>query len=179
MRAGSVYSVPDPRDLLHRPPLVAGFTVRGPPKNEAFTFTLVNIHTDPDEVEYEVDALADVFEAVRNNGDHEDDIILLGDLNAGPDELGRLGRLPGIRAAVYGTTTNTRRTEIYDNLVFDSRSTGEYTGRWGVLDLEQEYRLTREQALDVSDHLPVWAEFRPYEAASGSLATAPDVPRRR
>ncbi|MCA9114671.1 MAG: endonuclease/exonuclease/phosphatase family protein [Planctomycetaceae bacterium] len=179
VRAGSVYSVPDPQDLLHRPPLVAGFIVRGPPASEAFSFTLINIHTDPDEVEYEVDALADVYEAVRQNGDREDDIILLGDLNASPQQLGRLGRLPGLRPAIYGVPTNTRRNKEYDNILLDSRATTEFTGEAGVLDLEQVYRLTREQALDVSDHLPVWATFRPYEAGTGPIAAGPRSPRRQ
>ena len=179
VRPGSVYTVPDPQDQLHRPPLVAGFIVRGQPKAEAFTFTLINVHTDPDEVEYEVDALADVFLAVRDNGDNEDDIILLGDLNASPQQLGRLGRLPGLRPTIYGVTTNTRRTKAYDNLLIDSRATTEFTSRAGVLDLEQVYGLTRDQAIDVSDHLPVWAEFRVQEALSGPIATAPEGPRRR
>ena len=36
--------------------------------------------------------------------------------------------------------------------------------RWGVYDLERNLGLSREQALQVSDHLPVWAEFRVWEA---------------
>ena len=64
----AMYTVEDPDDLLHREPLVAGFRARGAPANEAFTFTLVNIHTDPDETDGEIDALADVFQAVRNDG---------------------------------------------------------------------------------------------------------------
>ena len=58
---GSVYTVNDPQDLLHREPLVARFRVRGPPPEKAFTFQLADIHTDPDETDTELDALADVF----------------------------------------------------------------------------------------------------------------------
>ena len=39
-----------PTICLHREPLVGWFRVRGPDASQAFTFTLVNIHTDPDEV---------------------------------------------------------------------------------------------------------------------------------
>ncbi len=78
---GSMYTVDDPDDRLHREPMVAGFTVRGPPPAQAFTFTLIDIHTDPDEVASEMNALDDVYRAVRDDGRHEDDIILLGDLN--------------------------------------------------------------------------------------------------
>ncbi len=162
----SVCTVNDPQDLLHREPLVARFRVRGPPAEQAFTFILVNIHTDPDETDTELDALADVFTAVQRAGG-EDDVILLGDLNVDEYHLGRLGQLPGITYAITGTTTNTRRNKMYDNLVFDARTTTEYTKQWGVLDLMAEYGLSEEAALEVSDHLPVWAAWSVYEAGTG------------
>ena len=86
----AVYTVDDPDDLLHREPLVAPFRVRGPPAADAFTFTLIDIHTDPDEVRSELDALDDVIQAVRNDGRGEDDVILLGDLNTDDEHLGRI-----------------------------------------------------------------------------------------
>ena len=95
-------------------------------------------------------------------------MILLGDLNVDDRHLGRLGQLPGIAWAVSGQMTNTRRNRAYDNIVFDRRTTAEYTGYWGVLDLMTEFRLSPEQALAVSDHLPVWAEFRVLEAGAGA-----------
>ncbi len=159
----SVYTASDPQDSLHREPLVAHFRVRGPPPEKAFTFQLVNIYTDPDETDIELDALADVFAAVQQAG-NEDDVILLGDLNVDEYHLGRLGLLPGIAYAISGTTTNTRRDKMYDNLVFDARATAEFTGRSGVLDVMIEFGLTEQQALEVSDHFPVWAEFSTLEA---------------
>jgi endonuclease/exonuclease/phosphatase family metal-dependent hydrolase len=168
----SVYTVPDPRDLLHREPLVATFQTRTPQGTIPFTFKLVNIHTDPDETDIELDALDDVFLAVQQDGSGEDDVILLGDLNVDEYHLGQLGRLPGIAYVVSGTTTNTRRNHAYDNLVFHRGATTEYTGRWGVLDLEAEYGLTRDQALDVSDHLPVWAEFSTSEMPAAAPVAA-------
>ncbi len=170
----SVYTAADPQDLLHREPMVARFRVLGLPAEQAFTFTLVDIHTDPDETTTELDALADVFQAVQRNGSGEDDVILLGDLNVDEYHLGRLGRLPDIAWVVSDVTTNTRRTKSYDNLVFNRQATTEYTGRWGVLDLMAEYRLSKDQALDVSDHFPVWAEFGTREGRfGGPIATRP------
>jgi endonuclease/exonuclease/phosphatase family metal-dependent hydrolase len=169
-----MYTISDPDDLLHREPLVAGFRVRGPPAERAFTFTLINIHTDPDETDTELDALDDVFRAVRADGRQEDDVILLGDLNVDDEHLGQLGQVPDIAWAVLGTPTNTRGTRQYDNLVFDQRATTEFTGRVGVLDLMREYNLTLDEALEVSDHLPVWAEFDAEEGGRpGRLATRP------
>jgi endonuclease/exonuclease/phosphatase family metal-dependent hydrolase len=171
MDRSSLYTVRDDDDLLHREPLVAGFRARGAPPDQAFTFTLVNIHTDPDEVDTEVDALADVFRAVRADGREEDDIILLGDLNADEQHLGALGQITGISVAIAGTPTNTRANKQYDNLVFHLPSTSEFSGRAGVLDLMGQYNLTLEQALEVSDHLPVWGEFSVYEGGqAGRLA---------
>lgn len=159
----AAYSIDDPDDLLHRPPLVCPFRVRGPPSNETFTFTLINVHTDPDEVDQELDVLADVYREVRRHSGGEDDIILLGDLNTDDRHLGRLGEVAGIRVVIAGAPTNTRQTKQYDNLALHGRSTTEFTGRAGVFDLMREYNLTLKQTLEVSDHLPVWAEFSAYE----------------
>jgi deoxyribonuclease-1-like protein len=161
----SVYTVPDPSDLLHREPLVARFKVRNVPAGQKpFTFSLVNIHTDPDETKTELDALADVFTTVQNNGSGEDDVILLGDLNVDEFHLGRLGQLPNIAHAISGLKTNTRQTKMYDNIIFNANATTEYTGRFGVLNLMTEYHLSESQALEISDHMPVWAEFRVQES---------------
>ncbi len=178
---GSVYTVDDPDDRLHREPMVAGFTVRGPPPAQAFTFTLIDIHTDPDEVASEMNALDDVFRAVRDDGRHEDDIILLGDLNTDDGHLGELGQMPYLIAAISKTPSNTRGNKLYDNIIFDRRATTEYTGRAGVLNLMREYQLSLQDALEVSDHFPVWAEFSVYEGGQrgGAVASAPGEERSR
>ncbi|REK19239.1 MAG: endonuclease/exonuclease/phosphatase [Planctomycetota bacterium] len=170
----ALYTVEDPDDLLHREPLVGWFRVRGPPATEAFTFSLVNIHTDPDETDQELDALADVFRAVQRDGRGEDDVIILGDLNVDEANLGRLGEISNIRWAVSGVATNTRGTKQYDNIVFSGVATSEYTGRWGVFDMIRQFNLTVDEALKVSDHQPVWAEFSLQEGGQpGRIATRP------
>ena len=168
--AGSIGVVPDPAGKLHRPPMHARFRTRVIPASLAFTFWLVDIHTDPDEVPAEIDALADVFTSMRTSHPDEDDVILLGDLNAGPPQFGRFTRMPGATWAVSGTTTNTRRTKTYDNLIFDRSATAEYLGRWGVLDLQSSFGIPLEQALEVSDHNPVWGAFYPCEAPHAASA---------
>lgn len=173
-----VYTMDDPEDLLHREPLVANFRVVGLPQDQAFTFNLVNIHTDPDEVAKEVDVLDNAFYAVRdtvaqdgrgNSLLQEDDVILLGDLNADVKHFGELGKIPNL-GHVIDETTNTRRTHQYDNIVFDIKNTAEFTGRGGVFDFMREYNLKLEDALLVSDHLPVWAEFSVYEGGPPQVA---------
>jgi deoxyribonuclease-1-like protein len=175
LEADSVYTIPDASDRLHREPLVARFRTRSAPRGREFTFTLVDVHTDPDEVRDEVDLLDEVIRFVRRSDEREDDVILLGDLNADERHLGQLASLPNVGWAISGLPTNTRRTETYDNLVFDRRATSEYTGRSGVLDLEATYGLSREQALEVSDHLPVWAEFTDTEAVGAIADRSPTI----
>jgi len=175
----SVYTINDPSNRLHRPPLVASFRVRGPPPQQAFTFTLINIHTDPDLTVTELDAMGDAFKVVRDYNPNEDDVLVLGDLNVDDRHLGKLGQIPGITWAISGQATNTRQTKQYDNIVFHRQNTVEFSGRSGVLNLCKEYNLTLDQALEVSDHFPIWAEFGVYEGQQPSgLATRPgDAPR--
>ncbi len=174
-----LYTLDDPDDLLHREPLVGWFRVRGPPAQQGFTFSLVNIHTDPDEVDEEINVLDDVMRVVRDDGRNEDDVILLGDLNADDRHFDELGRLPQVGWAISGIPTNTRGTKQYDNLVFFGNATREYMGRSGVFDFMREYNLTIDEALEVSDHLPVWAEFSIYEGGEiGRVAARPGTSAR-
>lgn len=161
----SVGTMTDTNDLLHREPMVTRFRARTHSPAHAFTFWMVNIHTDPDEVPQEIAALADVFQVMQRARSDEDDVILLGDLNANESQLGRLGQIPGMHWAVRGVMTNTRQTKAYDNILFQGQSTREFTGRWGVYDLERNLRISRDEALKISDHLPVWAEFQVWESA--------------
>lgn len=166
----SIATMQDPADLLHREPFAARFRTRTSAPDKAFTFYLVNIHTDPDEVKQEVNALGDAYQAILSQSPPEDDVIVLGDLNASEKQLGKLGQIKGMRWVVTGDVmTNTRQNKAYDNIVFYGPSTAEFTGSWGVLNFEQEFQLTRDQALKVSDHFPVWAEFQIWEAPKQGL----------
>lgn len=167
-----IFTVNDPDDLLHREPLAAMFRVRGPPPEQAFTFVLVNVHTDPDLAQAECNTLAQVYQVVRRASGGEDDIIMLGDFNADEKQLGDLTKLDGVQPIVRGVFTNTRQTAGYDNLIRHCPSTTEFSGKWGVFDVQRFFNLRPEQALQVSDHYPVWAEFSAYESATpGRVAT--------
>jgi endonuclease/exonuclease/phosphatase family metal-dependent hydrolase len=156
----SVATMSDPTDVLHREPLVARFRTRINSAGNPFSFWLVNIHTDPDEVASEINVLAGVFQVMQTARADEDDVILLGDLNASEREFDQLGQIPGIAWAVTGITTNTRKNKMYDNILFNRFATTEFTGRWGVADIQSVFGLTQDQALEISDHFPVWAAFR-------------------
>ena len=160
---GTVHLVGDPAGRFRHKPLVAAFRARGPAEAEAFTFTLIDVQVDPARAAAELDLLAAVYRAVRDDGRNEDDIILLGDLEADPEHLGQLGRVPDLVAAVSNIPTTTRGGRLADNILFDRLATVEFTGRAGVFDLMRECDVSLAAALEISEHLPVWAEFSVYE----------------
>jgi hypothetical protein len=159
----TVTSVDNRSGHFRHPPLVAAFQSRGPVPQDAFTFTLINVHTPPDRAEAELDLLAAVYRAVRDDGRNEDDVILLGDLGADEEHLGQLGQVANLTPALAGVPTTTRGTRRADNLLFDRRATTEYTRRSGVVDLMREFNVQLREAVEISDHLPAWAEFSVYE----------------
>lgn len=178
----AAYTVADPDDLLHREPLVASFRCRRAEPDLAFTFTLINIHTDPtpQTLREELTILDNVFQSVRSHPRGEDDVILLGDFNANYQHMGDLNRMPNLVFAVTNSSagkllaTNITGKAQYDNLVFDRAATQEFLGRSGVFDFLREYNLSQAQAKLVSDHLPVWAEFSVYEGGvPGRVAARP------
>ncbi|MBW2995523.1 endonuclease/exonuclease/phosphatase family protein [Candidatus Woesearchaeota archaeon] len=152
----SAFVVGDKDDLLHREPLVADFQVR----NGTFDFTLINIHTDPDETKQELNYLDDVYRAVQEADPYENDVILLGDFNEPGDNLYELGNMHDMIIALSDRSikTNTRNTMQYDNILFD-KNTAEYTGEFGIFDYENEFGISKDEALMISDHRPVAAKF--------------------
>ncbi len=175
----AVYVVQDEAGRLRREPLVASFLARGPNPNETFTFTAINVHCDPSQLATELELLDDVFRAVRDDGRGEDDVILLGDLGVdmlrdAQRQLGPLAQMPNAVLAISDLPSTTRGTRLVDNIVFDRRATAEFTGRCGVVDLIREFELSMRQAVEISDHLPIWAEFSVYEGGqAGHLASTP------
>jgi endonuclease/exonuclease/phosphatase family metal-dependent hydrolase len=166
------YLVEDPDDVLRREPLVTWFRTRGVPPDQAFTFSLVNVHLDAASPEQEVAYLANLFRAVRNDGRYEDDVIIAGDFNVGDEELEPVRAASGLTWIIRQTPTNTRATAQYDNIILDGRATTEFSGRSGVFDFLRQFNLTLPDALAISDHLPVWAEFhcREDSAVDGSAS---------
>lgn len=173
---GTPYVVADPDDMLHREPFVGWFRTIGIDGQRSFTFSLVNLHVDPDLVPEELAWLDDLMSAVRNDGRFEDDVILLGDFNASDDELIPALANTGLNWLIRGVKTNTRNTAAYDNIIINPRATVEFTGRSGNLDFMPFFNITQAQALEISDHLPVWAEFAIEEGrSSGFVARSDDV----
>lgn len=164
-------TVRDAQGMMPRPPLATRFQCIELPEGQGFTFTLLNVHTAPDQALQELRALESVVAATRQLLPMEDDIIVLGDFNASTSQIAAVRWFPAQAAAIPNESmTNTRQSKNYDNLVFDGRATIEYTGRSGVFVFQQLYQLSPEQALEVSDHCPVWGEFSIFESRGAALA---------
>jgi deoxyribonuclease-1-like protein len=144
-------------------PLVGLFRACGPAADEAFTFRLLSVAVDPSQVDAELALVATAYRAVRDRHSEEDDLILLGTFNAETPQMDQFQQSLGLSAVIDRVPTTTRGTGIADNLMFPRNATTEFTGRSGVVDLMREFNLTMQEALEVSDHLPVWAEFSVYE----------------
>ena len=169
----SAYIVHDDSNRMYREPMVASFETRAVPTNglRPFRFTVINAHTDPDlvspqDIANEINVLDDVFVRVRQyeyDAAGEEDFLLVGDLNVDADHLQELGAIPGMVSLAGNMVTNTRRNATYDHILLDANTTREYTGNHGVVDFQSHLGMTLNQALLISDHMPVWAEFNAYE----------------
>jgi hypothetical protein len=153
-----LYSVEDPQDLLSYEPLVGWFRARGIDPKEAFTFTCVNVAIHPSRMENEIGLLPELFRTIRRDGRQEDDLIIAGDFEASDSRLEFL-KGEGIVATLQGIPTTVRGTAMLDQILHPKNATDESIGRAGVFDFLREFNLSIEEALEISDHLPVWADY--------------------
>lgn len=153
-----LYTVEDPQNLVEYDPLVGWFRSKGAPKDKAFTFSLVNLRIDSLQAEREVQLLPDLIRSVRQDGRNEDDVILIGDFCSSDSKLTSLRKL-GMLFGLEGVATTVSGDDMLDNIVFPARSTDEFTGRSGTVDFLRQFNLSLDQAFQISNHMPVWAEF--------------------
>ena len=174
-----LYTIDDRHNLMSYDPFVGWFRTRGSNPESAFTFTLVNVQIDPVALAQEINVLDDILFAVRDDGRGEDDVILLGDFQTAPGQFGDIDRISNVGFSVINVPTNVESTATLDNLIFHKPATGEFSGHAGVFDFLRKYNLDLETALEISDHLPVWAQFSVFEGGEvGRVATTIDAPMR-
>ena len=165
------FPAPDIYNIMHRTLYVTSFRCTEP-ATEPFTFTLMNVHVDPDEIETEIPALQGIVQNVVQQMPEEDDFIVLGDFNVAAKGLAEKPMLANQFAVIPSElATNTAGTKSIDNIVFDYEATLEYQGNSGVMDIATEYGLTLDEAALVSDHMPVWSEFSIYEKVPAAIAS--------
>jgi endonuclease/exonuclease/phosphatase family metal-dependent hydrolase len=163
---------------MERPPFVATF------KFDRFDFTLLNCHivygegsgtgskkpTRQEEIVY----LAEIVEKVLKQNKEEKDLMVVGDFNNPPDHLNwralqQLGYTAVFKGSDYKTTVALNDNgNLYDNIWLNERYTGRnFTGNRGVCNVYDTFVVNsgvskelEELRNNVSDHKPIWSEFR-------------------
>ncbi len=164
--SGHVGNVADfPRTHRHQPYL-ATF------RSGTFDFRFLLIHT---RWTTEADRAAEVAQIARDfhGFQHltaERDVILAGDFNYPSDspKMGQVRNLPdSVNLIPAGTKTTLKESgegfsSGYDHLYVNTQATREGTGKGSAYDFVAGlgYTDTQQARSEISDHLPVWAEFR-------------------
>jgi len=158
----SDYVYNDVDDVFEREPYIASF------RSGNFDFTLVGIHTKPDDAYSEIGNLTHVVNSVLSENPNEKDIIVLGDLNADgtyfdEDDLTN----PFKASKFYWVITNdvdtmTTTDYTYDRIVLmNATYSQEYVeDSAGVFYFDIEYEISNSPLIEeVSDHYPIYAEY--------------------
>lgn len=148
-------------DGVARPPYYGYFKSRLGGEG-GFDFILMLAHTKPPEgavLQGELTKLAQNYAAVRDHNTTEGDVLLAGDLNAGPGYVHfRTNLITNLRlraTIAQGTSTMVTGDRTNDNILFGPPTVQDYTNRSGV----DAFGDTTPDHAEVSDHRPVWAEF--------------------
>jgi deoxyribonuclease-1-like protein len=167
----------DPEDKLHREPFVARFQVREELSSNPFSFVMVNVHLDPKDGVAELDHISDLLNALQSMYQgQEDDILIVGDFNLSPGKMfkeTKFAARPEWKPVLDDRVmTNTRKNQAYDNILYHMDNTSEFLRRQGVIDLEARFKISLDEALEISDHLPIWAAFALDESGPQNVAAA-------
>ena len=148
-------------DTFEREPFIAHFKA----KNGDFTFTLVDIHTKPEDATAEITFLPNVFSEARTHT-AEADVICLGDFNADGSYFNENSYSSIFPSSTFDwlisnslDTTQASSSNTYDRIVTYLASDEDFDGAAGVYRYDQVLSLGSTTADQVSDHYPVYAEF--------------------
>lgn len=157
------YVYNDANDKFEREPYIATF------KSKNFDFTLVGIHTKPDNAKQEIADLNTVVSETLAANPDEKDIIVMGDFNADGSYFNENDNTNPFKASKYSwVISNDMDTMVKTNWTYDrivmtnSTLNHEYIPHSAsVFYYDQKYGITDKNFVaDVSDHYPVYAEFR-------------------
>jgi endonuclease/exonuclease/phosphatase family metal-dependent hydrolase len=131
------------RNDFNRPPIAATFKI------ENYTFTIYNMHTDPDEVTEELNELEKIV--LENN---EGNIMILGDLNADGNYYNNKKEVQfdswNWIIKDQEDTTVSKNDNSYDRIILNSDMSDEFL----------DYGIYRDNIdKKISDHYLIWGEF--------------------
>jgi endonuclease/exonuclease/phosphatase family metal-dependent hydrolase len=156
----SAYVYNDSGDVFEREPFIASL------RSGNFDFTLIGIHTKPDDAYNEIGNLTVVFDYVESQN-NERDVIALGDFNADGSYFKEDSTDNPLRAQGYywvignGVDTMTKTDYTYDRMIMTSYTySSEYiAGSANVYNFENIYGLNQTFTESISDHFPIYVEF--------------------
>ena len=160
---GSDYVYNDTDDVFEREPYIASF------RGGNFDFTLVGIHTKPHDADSEISNLPDVVDSILADNPNETDIIVMGDFNADGRYFNEDDSTNPFKASKYlwvitnDMDTMTKTNNTYDRMVMmNATFNHEYINSSAtVFYFDTEYEISDEEFVwDVSDHYPIYANFR-------------------
>jgi endonuclease/exonuclease/phosphatase family metal-dependent hydrolase len=160
---GSQYVYNDTYDIFEREPYIASF------RSGNFDFTLVGIHTKPEDANSEIGHLADVVTSILAENPSEKDIIVMGDFNADGSYFDEDSNSNPFKSSEFhwvvtnDMDTMTKTNWTYDRMVMmDSTFSYEYVeNSAAVFYFDIEYGIGDEAFVwEVSDHYPIYACFK-------------------
>lgn len=163
---GEAKNIPDPDNIYSNEPYIASF------KSVNFDFTIMLVHVlwfPPNKKAAEVERLAFDYKLLFDSSP-EKDVIMMGDFNYNYDDakLGVINRLPNIiKIEPQGVLTRVGKNGSMENEsidhIYSFDTTKEWTGNSGAYNfvpVVYPNSADGKKAIEeISDHLPVWAEF--------------------
>jgi endonuclease/exonuclease/phosphatase family metal-dependent hydrolase len=153
----------DPQDIYERNPLGVFFRTK-----DSFDFLIIDNHLQPSGALAEISALPEVIRYYRDLW-QETDILVLGDFNADGSYYNEAlleSTFPlSEYAIIIGNdvdTTVATSANTYDRFIITGTAIEDYTGNSGVIRFDERYDFSSLsiEPRNVSDHYPIWAEFR-------------------
>ena len=113
----------------------------------------------------ELEDLAIVYNTVQGMDEFENDILLVGDFNLQPNDEAfediKISSTHEVEPLVLPPkTTNISKTQLYDNILLQPYYLGEYSKDSNVFYFDGMLKGTDIKPRRISNHVPVWAEFR-------------------
>ncbi|XP_043977081.1 deoxyribonuclease-1-like [Gambusia affinis] len=155
------------QDDINRDPYILRFSC---PNTVLEDLVMIPVHITPKGAENELDKLYDLFLHIQKEW-KTDNVMILGDFNAdGPYVTKKEMKTIRIRnnknfhwliGDDVDTTVSTKNTNSYDRIVVygDKMLQAVVKNSAKAFNFQEEYKLSNEQALDISDHYPVEVEL--------------------
>lgn len=159
---GSDYVYDDVNDVFEREPYIASF------RSGNFDFTLVGIHTKPDDAYSEIGNLTYVVYSILLDNPNEKDVIALGDFNADgryfdEDDFTNLFNASEFYWVITNDVDTMTKTDYtYDRMVLMNAtySFEHIEDGAGVFYFDVEYGISNSTLIEkISDHYPIYAEY--------------------